>query len=328
MKNYNIVFSIPIHEKFEVVVDQILNFFHFNPGCAIVFHISQGFSYNKSFITKNDFVDIINEIGDVFINPESVRTGYCDIIQAHLSNFNYIKSVVDFDFFSMCASNEMFIKPGLYDSVKDYDCGLEFMDINQNKYFNWYTGIQALKDEDLLRYIGIEGLDRFYGSHIEGSYYKKDLFGKIVDIIESFYDYKKMSYVYPREEIYFSTVTKALELKGEVMRIKENGLFSWSRWNSFMALKVWCWDVYKQQNNPLTFSVKRVDRSKDANLRIFLRKKTGLYNDVVKYINSLKTKDYLSIFCSDSFDFFKESVLMLGRRVQYIIEKAQGLYKH
>ncbi|WP_295095950.1 hypothetical protein, partial [Ruminococcus sp.] len=130
---YNIVFSIPIHEKFEVVLDQIINFFHFNPDCAIVYHISQGFNYKTSQLSKEEFVKAIDIIGNVYINPESVRTGGADIIQAHLSNFKYIASVVDFVFFSMCSSNELFIKAGLTGFVNDHDCGIEFLDVTLKK---------------------------------------------------------------------------------------------------------------------------------------------------------------------------------------------------
>ena len=38
---YAVAFSIPAHEKFEVIVDQITNINHFNPNCAIVLHISK-----------------------------------------------------------------------------------------------------------------------------------------------------------------------------------------------------------------------------------------------------------------------------------------------
>ena len=107
---YNIVFSIPIHEKLEVVIDQIINFFYFNQNCAIVFHISQGFNYKQSGLSLEEFKERIAQIGNVYINPESVRTGRDDIIQAHLSNFKFVYSFLEFDFFSLCASNELLLK--------------------------------------------------------------------------------------------------------------------------------------------------------------------------------------------------------------------------
>ena len=105
---YNIIFSIPIHEKLEVVLDQVYNFKCFNPKSAIVFHISKGFNYQDSHITKSRFEEEIKQIGDVYINPESVRTGFADIIQAHISNFKYISSILDFDYFSLLLLHKLF----------------------------------------------------------------------------------------------------------------------------------------------------------------------------------------------------------------------------
>ena len=84
---YKIVFSIPIHEKFEVVLDQTLNYLTLNADCAIVYHISQGFDEKNSKISRLEFESIISQYNGVYINPTSVRTGFGDIIQAHIINY-------------------------------------------------------------------------------------------------------------------------------------------------------------------------------------------------------------------------------------------------
>ena len=56
--HYNLLFSIPIHERLEVVIDQILNYKCCNPDCAIVFHFSQGYKDSSSFLTKERFRQI------------------------------------------------------------------------------------------------------------------------------------------------------------------------------------------------------------------------------------------------------------------------------
>lgn len=272
---YNIVFSIPIHEKFEVVVDQVLNFFCFNPNCAIVFHISQGFNYKGSSISKERFIDIINGIGNVYLNPESVRTGLGDIIQAHISNYNFIKNIADFKYFSMCASNELFVKPGLYEYINKFDCGVKLLDIDQHKFNDWTPGIKAKEDEVLTNYLKNKGIDKIYGSHIEGSYYKKDLFDEIVNEIAGFYDYKTMSNAYPREEIYFSSVLWMIMLKKHDVKINSGGVFSYTRWNGFTNYKIWIWDINRLKNRDNLFSVKRVDRSIDARFREYARIRFG-----------------------------------------------------
>lgn len=53
---YKILFSIPVHEKLEVVLDQIANIFTLNKDCGIVLHFSPVFDYANSAIDKDTFI--------------------------------------------------------------------------------------------------------------------------------------------------------------------------------------------------------------------------------------------------------------------------------
>lgn len=323
---YRIVFSIPIHEKFEVVLDQVLNFFHFNQDCAIVYHLSQGFNYNASLLSKDDFLEAISKIGNVFINPESVRTGGADIIQAHLSNFKYIADTVDFEYFSMCSSNELFIKSGLTSYVSGFDCGVEFLDVTSKKDREWESGLKALKDYELKKYLKKNGVDFFYGSHIEGSFYRKELFEEIVNEIESFYDYLKMPFAYPREEVYFSTIVWIINLKKHPIKVFENGLFSWSRWKSLLDLKVWAWDIGKLEKKSGVYSVKRVNRDINANLRMYLRQRYGYMQDIADFVPSIETRNIVTIYCFDFVDYLFEAIKKLYRVIRIVYRRKTGYY--
>lgn len=324
---YKIVFSIPIHEKFEVVIDQIINILHFNPECAIVYHLSQGFNYKDSQLSKEGFLEAISSIGNVYINPESVRTGGADIIQAHLSNYKYIAKVLDFDYFSMCSSNELFIKEGLASFISESDCGVEFLDVTSEKDQEWESGLMALKDNDLKRYLKKNEVDKFYGSHIEGSYYRKDLFDEIVGEIESFYDYLKMPFAYPREEVYFPTVVWIINQKKNPIRVSKNGLFSWSRWHSLMDLKVWAWDISRLEKESGFYSVKRVDRDINANLRMYIRKRFKYQTYIRLFVPDVKSRSLYVTYLFDLFDFCKESVKKLYRVIRIAYRRKTKYYE-
>ena len=324
---YNIVFSIPIHEKFEVVLDQIINFFHFNPHCAIVYHISQGFNYKTSQLSREEFNKAIDKIGNVYINPESVRTGGADIIQAHLSNFKYITSVADFDYFSMCSSNELFIKTGLIEYVNDNDCGIEFLDVISKKDSEWESGLKGLNDNELKGYLSRYGVDKFYGSHVEGSFYRKDLFLEIVCEIESFYDYLKMTFAYPREEVYFSTVAWIINQKKHKLKILENGLFSWSRWHSLLDLKIWVWDIGRLEKQIGVYSVKRVDRDINANLRMYIRNLYGYEAEEKKYYQGLRTRGLIMSYMMDFLDYILENLKKIYRVIRILYRRSIGYYE-
>ncbi len=274
----DIVFSIPIHQRLEVVVDQILNFRYFNPNCGIIFHLSKGFDYQGSHITKDQFKEICQELGNIFINPESVRTGFADIIQAHISNFKYISSFLDFKYFAICASNELFIRGGLNKYICDFDCGVMQVKLDYNK---WPHGIKASKDIEFKNYLSSHPNMPVLFTYPEGQFYKKDLFFKIINDIDSFYDYRKMEVPYPREEVYFSTIANIIN-KGHSIKIAKP--FNYSAYH-FTHL----WDVTKIEIDNLLskecsfYSVKRVNRILNDNIRIYLRDRF-LYGELEREI--------------------------------------------
>lgn len=266
----DIVFSIPIHQRLEVVLDQIFNFLHFNPNCGLVLHFSQGFDYANSKITKEQFLRIIDKIGNIFVNPNSVRTGFADIIQAHLSNFEFISFNVDFEFFAICASNELFVRSGLYDLIKTTDCGFNTCCIEQAN--DWKYGHALFRDEALKSYLKKKNSSKIVFTTPEGQYYKKQIFCKIFEEIKSFYNYQEMKEAYPREEIYFPTILSNLKEQN----IVRGEIFTYSAYHF-----AYLWDVCRLEVDKISkssgnlFSVKRVDRELNNVIRSYLRDKYG-----------------------------------------------------
>lgn len=273
-----LLFSIPVHEKPEVVIDQVLNFQHFNPGCGIVLHISQAFDFSKSVMDRETFVQKLTALGNVFVNPESLRTGLQDMIQAHIANYRYMRSVCDFDKFCLCASNDMFYKAGLAEHIRPYACGEDPLVIapeegkGDRPFFRYYYTWKALQDECLKNELAKMETDTIWFSHIEGSYYSKDLFEELANQIEAFYDYRKMEMKYPREEVYFSTCYMNTD-KRERYPLCPDGVFTFVPW-SRDGFWVWESDLHKLEKNPGGyFCVKRVARELNVYLRKYLRKK-------------------------------------------------------
>lgn len=118
----------------------------------------------------------------VLVNPQSVRTGFFDIIQAHIANIRYASTVAEFEYVALLASNEIFVKANLYDHISKFDVGVNdgIIPITSK------TGIGkgAHKDCDLKNIIKALNTHDIYWSQIEGSYYKSEIFIQICDIIE------------------------------------------------------------------------------------------------------------------------------------------------
>lgn len=296
----DIIFSIPIHQRLEVVVDQICNIMHFNPNCGCVFHLSQGFDYDGSSISKQQFLEIVSKFDNVYINPVSVRTGLGDIVQAHMANYEYALKVSDFKYFSILASNESFIKPGIADMVKKYDCGCLQIDVTDFDT-NLYYAKCAQNDKFLKAFEKLTGCNRIFFSNIEGQYYKRELFDKIFSLINQFYDYKEVTDFYPREEYFFSTIVGYLKSKKEPIEI--GPIFTYSAYHFGHLFDATPHEIRRIINKQCNiFTVKRVDRIFSDNVRCYLRQRYGYFEQEVSLLSnyiSVERKSIVGIYISD-----------------------------
>lgn len=209
-----LVISIPVHEKQHVAIDQIKNIKKYVPGAHIVIHIS------SEMKDSNDLSDYIACEPQVYQNPKRLSSGWGNIIDAHISNFNYIKSVIDFDYIMLHASNDMYIRDGVEQYISQYDAGFHVHKIS--KICRWWPSVYALEDPIVSEILKLLGTEEIVATQVESSFYRKELFNDIVETIDEAgksviqqnkSDYKKN---YTREEVYFSTVAYHL--------MKERGL--------------------------------------------------------------------------------------------------------
>ena len=82
------IYSLPAHEKIEVLVDQINNTNKFNSqfSIRIVLHLSQ------RFVLSTSEIEMLAALPNVLINPERLLTGFMDgsLYEAHLSNITFV----------------------------------------------------------------------------------------------------------------------------------------------------------------------------------------------------------------------------------------------
>ncbi len=209
-----VAISIPVHEKQDVVINQINNIKKYVPEAILVIHIS------SEMKECADLEAYIANDTNVYFNPTHLRCGWGNIIDAHISNFNYLKSIMDFDYIMFHASNDMYIRKGVELYISQFDAGFHVHKIY--KISRWWPSVCALEDpvvDELLKLLGAESI---VATQIEGSFYRKELFDDVVEAIEKARiltaqqdksDYAKS---YTREEVYFSTVAYHL--------IQEKGL--------------------------------------------------------------------------------------------------------
>lgn len=304
-----IIFSLLVHESPDSLLDQLNNFFYYNPDSYVVIHLAKNIWNDHMLLEK--FKSIISEYTNVQINPNCVRTGFADIIQAHISNFQFVKDS-DFEYFVFSSSNELFVKKNMYEDITHYDCGLNFKSIKK-----WYYKKTALGDKVLLNFAKGNSNNIKY-SQIEGTFYKKEMLAKIIEIISINYNYEKETIFYPREEVYFSTVCyNFIEQYNAHVPITYMKFEGKEIFVSFHKIK-------KIRNKDLGFySVKRVDRQLNNYLRDYIRKLSGLerivYEKIKKYGYSYKETSKIKMHYlnfSKNIKFFIRTIL---RTIYYLI---------
>lgn len=193
-----IAFSIPVHEKIDVVHDQIKNISYFAPGSLICIHLSRKFELDKAEM------DLLLDYKNVVINPTRKETQWGNIIQAHLSNFDYLYNNFDFDMIVFHASNDMLVKKGVHEYISNYICGFNKLPIEDWKYIK-----QLREDEVVAQILNLLKTDTIVRTQIEGTFFEKKLFKKIYDTLMLVYKETNNHNIYPREEIYISTLANS-----------------------------------------------------------------------------------------------------------------------
>ena len=207
-----IVVSIPVHEQSEVVLNQVNNIKKYVSDVVIVLHTSMDFC--------EEFDEFFNEhkkeFDDVFVNPTHIYVEWGDgaLMDVHVSNFNYISSFMDFDYYILHASNDMYVKRGLEEYISKYDAGFQRHIIKEPS--QWWPGNKAIKDGQLYYMMDEVGSESLVASQVEGSFYKKNIFQDIVDVIGKSEFLRDKGLKYTREEIVFPTIANALIEKEKI----------------------------------------------------------------------------------------------------------------
>jgi hypothetical protein len=226
--------SIPVHENIECIISQAKNFNHYMPHAKIVLHLST--SANFSIEKLQDSISVAS-LQNCYVNPVQVETGWGGILNAHISNIKYIKTLPEADQIVFHSSNDMLVKDG----VENY------LDSNRNVFNSrlvmhggrWWPGQEALKDKFFRSLVAPYGSGALFGSQIEGSAYAADLLYRMISDIEHS-DLLRSNLFYPREELVFSTLANAYGVKPAALPYvySEVHVFDRRLWSIFDANKI------------------------------------------------------------------------------------------
>jgi hypothetical protein len=310
----NLLFSIPIHERQDILNNQIENILNYNPNSNIILHV------NKSFKNFNKLLTIYP---NVYINSENLNYIYGKgLLYIHIKNFlEAIKLNINFKYFIIISSNELFIKSGLINYIEEYKNGCQI--IKFNKEIKWHNFQKGLEDTLEMKLLLKElNLNSFYGGQTEGQFYEKNIFNNIANIYLKFYGSKEIN-TFETEEILSSTIFKSFNinytlpftLQNYTNNIIFNDTFINQLRNENLIIpnnfinETLLESPHVNQESKNIFSIKRVDRTFN-NIRNYLSNK-GFILNFIKNEYLLNTWYFsngssIYLFDDDHFKFIKK----------------------
>lgn len=202
--------SIPAHEQLPIVIDQIENLRAFLPDdTMIVFHFASGFS---------DPTRVQAMLGDgVYVNPVSLQTEWGNIMNQHHLNYLFAKTRGQFDYFVMHASNDLYIRPGAGDYMATADAGIQRTPLHPFIEKCDVNGVEQKSNPrdvvcnyaPLWKMVSDLGIDNVVHSQPEGMFFREELFGEMIEIIEKYWQPGPDSLIGP-EHVFYPTVAAKL----------------------------------------------------------------------------------------------------------------------
>jgi len=201
-----LAFSLPVHERPEVLLDCVENIFRFNPASAIVLHASRIF---EDFDPR-----LVAGVPGVYVNPTRFNTARGQgLMHCHCSNFEHLRSAgVQFDYFCLISSNEKFIRRGLIDYVQAVKNGFQAVAFDLDA--DWHVFARRVDQrpevQNLLRSVGARTI---YGGQTEGQFFETPLFAKICEAYWAAFG-RNETVGFETEEVVPQTVAVAQGVKG------------------------------------------------------------------------------------------------------------------
>ena len=306
-----LLFSIPVHENQSVINNQIENILNNNPNSKIILHINQSF--------KN-FVPSLTKYNNIILNPNRYNYIYSKgLLWIHISNFlESIKQNIDFNYFIILSSNEMFIRKGLILYIEEVKNGVQLIknDINVD-WHNFKKNIE--KETQIFNLLKDLKMDTFYGGQTEGQFYEKKIFFKISDIYLKYFGNNEINN-FETEEIVIQTIFKSFDINHglpfTLQNYSNNLVFDEKLIESIKKNKIIIpnnqikgnlYSPHINQDCKSIYSIKRVDRTFN-NIRNYLSQNGFVLNKDVYQLNTYYYSNNSSlILYSPNHIYFKKN---------------------
>lgn len=207
--------SITAHERADILYGQCLNILKFCEAPIIVIHINQAFRAQiQNDLSSALILERISGLPGVLINPENLFTKWAHMFHAHVSNARYLERLeIQYSHFVLVSSADLFFRRGAEAHVAAFDAGFHHQEAiltrSNGGSDDWFHAVAA--DEIFWRMLATCGASQGVKSQHEGTFYRRALLLRSLDVIESFIKDWHYNDKYPKEEYFLPSISRALE---------------------------------------------------------------------------------------------------------------------
>jgi hypothetical protein len=198
MPDPRLLISVPVHERPEVVLDQVENFRAFLPGdTQIVLHLSQSLGVDPAEVAP-----LLPE--GVHVNPSSLATRHGDLAFVHNANVRWgLRELEPFDYVVLHASNDAYFRPGAAERIASATAGVFVNPVGPES--PWSPAVAAHRDPVVRAMLADLGASQIFGGMSEGSFFATALFTEMLELMDRHYRPGEGE-PYFREEIFYPTL--------------------------------------------------------------------------------------------------------------------------
>lgn len=175
------LFSLPVHERPDVVADQLTNIRRFCPEAIVCVHVSRSYDGDMA-----PFSALARTPG-VLLNPRrfEVLRGR-GLFHVHVANFMHARAAhPEIGRICLISSNELLVRAGVSDYLGAHDAGAQF------EMFDPATDWQVFRKRpdtlpEIAALLRLLDLPVIFGGQSEGQFYDSDLFFEIAQVFLRF----------------------------------------------------------------------------------------------------------------------------------------------
>ena len=192
---------------------QAQNLLHFCRDPVVIIHVNAAF---RAAIDADpgsaEIFRQLKRLPGVFVNPAHLPTKWAHMFHGHVSNIHYLEqNGVPYTHLVLCSSADLFFRRGAEEHVAAFDVGLEAVHGPTRAGLGMAGWDMPLKQDELFwQMMTACGSDRCAKSAHEGTFYRREILLRAVELLDRWVTDWQYDDRYPKEEFFLPSIVRAL----------------------------------------------------------------------------------------------------------------------